>query len=300
MAQDELGALSSFLAVAEARSFSRAATRLGVSRSALSHSIRGLEERLGVRLLARTTRSVATTYAGEQLLTRLRPAVADINGALGQITELRSRPAGMVKLVVSPLAAMTVLAPKLGEFARKYPDVKLDVTMDERRAELVAGGYDAGIHLMEYIQQDMIAVRVSPDLRAAIVASPKYFKSHAKPVQPRDLLEHQCLNFRHGDDVYRWEFEKGKREVTVAVNGPLVVDSVDMLMRAAIDGVGIAFIDEARVARQLASGELVRVLEDWCQPFAGFYLYYASRRQVPAALGALVDTLRIESGRKRG
>lgn len=198
-----------------------------------------------------------------------------------------------MKLVVSPLAATTILAPKLGAFARKYPDVTLDVTTDESRVDVVGGGYDAGIHLMEYIKQDMIAVRASQDLRAAIVGSARYFKSHSKPDNPRDLFEHPCINFRHGDVVYCWEFEKRKRELSVGVNGPLLVDDVDIVVRAAIDGVGLAFLDEARAAAQLANGTLVRVLEDWCQPFAGFFLYYPSRRQVPAALAAVIETLRF-------
>jgi DNA-binding transcriptional LysR family regulator len=298
MDRDHLGALSWFLGVAEERSFTRAALRLGVSRSALSHAITKLEDRLGVRLLARTTRSVAPTAAGEQLLSRLRPALGDIDGALEEVTELRGKPAGRVRLVVSPLAAMTVLAPELGRFARDYPDVLLDVTTDESRVDLVAGGFDAGIHLMEFIEQDMIAVRVSPDLRAAIVGSPKYLKSHPKPVrQPHDLLQHQCINFRHGDVVYRWEFERGKKEVTVGVHGPLVVDDVDVVLHAALDGVGLAFVDESRVAQHLENGRLIRVLEDWCQPFSGFFLYYASRRQIPAALAAVIETLRVVPGR---
>lgn len=296
MDRDQLGALSWFLAVAEERSFTRAAQQLGVSRSALSHAIRALEDKLGVRLLARTTRSVSPTAAGEQLLSRLRPALVDIDSVLEQVTELRSKPAGRVRLVVSPLAAMTVLAPKLGRFTRDYPDVVLDITTDESRVDLVAGGFDAGIHLMEFIEQDMIAVRVSPDLRAAIVGAPRYFKSHPKAIkQPRDLLQHQCINFRHGDVVYRWEFEKGKKEVTVGVHGPLLVDDVDIVLRASLDGVGLAFVDESRVVQHLENGRLVRVLEDWCQPFAGFYLYYASRRQIPAALTAVIETLRVVS-----
>lgn len=295
MARDELGALAALAAVAQDRSFSRAARRLGVSRSALSHAIAGLEERVGVRLLSRTTRSVATTYAGEQLLARLRPAMDDIEIAFAELRELRTHPAGRVRLVVSPLAARTVLAPRLGEFARNYPDVTLDVTTDESRVDLVARGFDAGIHLMEFIEQDMIAVRASPDLRPAIVGSPQYFRSRTRPQHPRDLLEHRCVNFRHGEDVYRWEFEKGKRELALAVTGPLVVDDVDVVLRAALDGVGLAFLDEARVAKPLASGSLVRVLEDWCQPFPGFFLYYASRRHVPASLTAVVDTFRMPS-----
>ncbi len=294
MVRDQLSVLSAFLAVAEERSFTRAAKRLGVSPSALSHAMRGLEERFGVRLLARTTRSVAPTDAGEQLIARLRPALGDIQGALDLISGLRGRPAGRVRLVVSPLAATTVLAPKLGQFARDYPDVVLDVTTDESRVDLVAAGFDAGILLGEFIERDMVVIRVSPDLRPAIVGSPRYFESHPKPALPRDLLGHRCINFRHGSaGVYRWEFDKGKQSLTVAVNGPLIVDDVELLIRAAIDDVGLAFVDQERVAQHLASGALVRVLEDWCPPFPGFFLYYPSQRQLPAALSALIETLRL-------
>src|SRR5712692_2315261 len=294
MVKDELSVLSAFLAVAEERSFTRAAKRLGVSSSALSHAIRGLEEQLGVRLLARTTRSVAPTDAGDQLISRLRPALGDIRGALDQVTELRDQPAGRVRLCVSPLAATMVLAPKLGQFARAYSDVVLDVTTtNEGRFDLVAGHFDAGIHLGEFIERDMIAVRVSPDQRAAIVGSTSYFASHSRPESPRDLTHHSCLNFRHGSDgVYRWEFDKGNQSLAVAVNGPLIVDDAEIMIRAAVDGVGLAFMLEAQAARHLASGALVRVLEDWCPPFAGYFLYYPSRRQQPAALSALIETLR--------
>lgn len=294
MVRDELSVLSAFLAVAEERSFTRAAKRLRVSQSALSHAIRGLEEQIGVRLLARTTRSVAPTDAGEQLIASLRPALGDIRGALGRISGLSGTPTGRVRLVVSPLAAATVLAPKLGQFARDYPDVVLDVTSDESRVDLVAGGFDAGIHFGEFIEQDMVAVRVSPDQRPAIVGSPGYFESHPAPTSPRDLLNHRCINFRHGSEgVYRWEFDKGKQSVTVAVNGPLIVDDLELVIRAAIDGVGLAFMGDDRAAPHLASGALRRVLEDWCQPYPGFFLYYPSRRQQPSALAALIDTLRL-------
>ncbi len=298
MVRDELSVLSAFLAVAEERSFTRAAKRLGVTPSALSHAIRELEERFGVRLLARTTRSVAPTDAGAQFLARVRPALGDIRGAVDLISGLRDRPAGRVRLVVSPLAATTVLGPKLGQFARDYPDVVLDVTSDEARVDLVAAGFDAGIHLGEFIERDMIVIRVSQDIRPAIVGSPRYFASHPKPGSPRDLPSHRCINFRHGaDEVYRWEFDKGKRSLTVAVNGPLIVDDVELVIRAAIDGVGLAFMDEDRVAPHLASGALVRVLEDWCPPFPGFFLYYPSQRQLRPALSALIDTLRLRPRR---
>lgn len=294
MVRDDLSILSAFLAVAEERSFTRAAKRLRVTPSAMSHAIRGLEEGIGVRLLSRTTRSVTPTGAGQQLLARLRPALAGIREALDQLSGLRDKPAGRVRLLVPRLAAMTVLAPKLGPFARDYPDVMLDVTADDSRIDLVAGGFDAGVHYGEFIEKDMIAVRVSRDHRAAIVGSPLYFESHPKPRSPRDLLSHQCINFRHGSaGVYRWEFDKGKKSLSVAVSGPLIVDDIEILIRAAIDGVGLAFMSEDHAALHLASGELVRVLEDWCQPFPGFFLYYPSRRQQPAALSALISALRL-------
>jgi DNA-binding transcriptional LysR family regulator len=295
MVQDELNVLAAFLAVAQERSFTRAAKRLGVSPSALSHAIKGLEEQIGVRLLARTTRSVAPTDAGGQLIARLDPALTDIREALEQIAGLRDRPAGRVRLVVSPLAATMVLAPKLGVFARAYPDVVLDVTTtNEMRLDLVAGHFDAGIHLGEFIERDMIAVRVSADQRAAIVGAPAYFKARPRPKSPRDLTSHRCLNFRHGaNETYRWEFDKGKKSLAVAVDGPLVVDDVQLLIRAALDGVGLTFLMEEHAAPHLANGQLQRVLEDWCEPFPGYFLYYPSRRQQPAALSALIETLRV-------
>jgi DNA-binding transcriptional LysR family regulator len=295
MVRDELSVLSAFLAVAEERSFTRAAKRLGVSASALSHAMRGLEERVGVRLLARTTRSVAATDAGEQLLAHLRPALGDIRGALEQISGFREQPAGRVRLLVTPLAATVVLAPKLGAFARDYPDVVLDVTTTgESRVDLVAGRFDAGIHLGEFIERDMVAVRVSRDQRAAIVGSRSYFASHPTPKSPHDLPSHRCINFRHGSaGVYRWEFDKGHQSLAVAVDGPVIVDDVEIMIRAAIDGAGLAFTLEEKVIPHLASGALVRVLDDWCPPFPGYFLYYPSRRQQPAALSALIETLRL-------
>ena len=280
MERNDLSILAAFLAVAEERSFTRGAKRLGVSPSAMSHAIRGLEEDIGVRLLSRTTRSVAPTEAGERLLARLRPGLADIQDALDQLSGLRDRPAGRVRLLVPRLAGTRVLGPRLARFTRDYPDVVLDITADDSRLDIVAGGFDAGIHFGEYIQKDMIAVRVSKDHRAAIVGAPSYFESRPKPKSPRDLLSQRCINFRHGSaGVYRWEFDKGKKSLSVAVNGPLIVDDVEILVRAALDGVGLAFVSDEYVAPHLASGALVRVLEDWCQPFPGFFLYYPSRRQ---------------------
>jgi len=295
MVRDELSVLSALLVVAEERSFTKAAKQLGVSPSALSHAIRGLEERLGVRLLARTTRSVAPTQAGEQFIARLGPALADVRGALDQVTGLRARPAGRVRLVTSRAAARMVLAPKLAQFEREYPDVQLELTTtEESRLDLVGAGFDAGIHLGEFVERDMVAVRVSGEQRAAIVAAPSYFASHSKPKSPRDLPAHRCINFRHGSaGVYHWEFDKGRKSLAVAVNGPLTVDDADVMIRAAVDGVGLAFTLEEHVATHLADGTLVRVLDDWCPPFAGYFLYYPSRRQQPPALSALIETLRL-------
>lgn len=295
MVRDKLSVMSAFLAVADERSFTKAAKRLGVTQSALSHATRGLEEQVGVRLLARTTRSVAPTQAGEQLLAELRPALTGIRGVLDRIGGLRDSPRGRVRLLIPRLAAMSVLGPKLAEFARNYPDVVLDVSTDETRLDLVASGFDAGVQYGEFIQRDMVAVRVSPDHRPAIVGAPAYFAEHPKPSAPHDLLQHRCINYRHGSgEVYRWELDKGDQSLAVAVNGPLITNDVGLLTRAALDGVGLAFMSDEQAAPHLASGALVRVLEDWCPPFPGFFLYYPSRRQHPAALAALIDALRLQ------
>lgn len=295
MGLDDLNVLAAFLTVAKERSFTRAAKRLSVSRSGLSHAVRGLEERLGVRLLDRTTRSVAPTQAGEQLISRLDPALGEIEGVLDQIVGLRERPAGRVRLLVTPLSATMVLAPRLAALARRFPDIVLDVTTtQEGRTELVAAGFDAGIHLGESIQRDMVAVRVSADQRLAVVGSPDYFALHSKPKSPHELLTHRCINLRGGSArPYRWEFEMDGEALVVDVTGPLIADDADLMIRAAIEGLGLTFSFEEYVAPQIASGALVRVLEDWCPPFPGYFLYYPSRRQQSAALSALIETLRL-------
>lgn len=293
MLPSDLSALATFLVVAEERSFTGAAKRQGVSPSAVSHAMRALEEELGVRLLSRTTRSVALTEAGERLLVRLKPALMDVEETLGEISEQTHRAAGRIRLLLPRLAVSTVLAPKLGRLHRGYPKIVLDATTDDSRRDIVSDGFDAGIHFGEYIAKDMIAVRVSPDQRPAIVGSPDYFKSHPKPKEPRDLLQHSCINFRHGAaGLYRWEFAKGKKELSVAVSGPLIVDDLELVFRGAVDGVGLAFVSEQDAAPDLEEGRLVRVLQDWCQTFPGFFIYYPSRRQQPAALTALVNILR--------
>ena len=296
MPREELSVLAAFAVVADERSFTRAAVRLGVSTSAISHSIRALEERLGVRLLARTTRNVAPTDAGERLLAQLRPALDEIEAALTEVGRLREKPAGTIRLFAPSVAIAMTVSPKLAKFTRDYPDVVLDVTTeDDSRRDLIAARFDAGIHLGEFLQRDMVAVKVSGEQRAAIVAAPSYFDSRPKPKTPRDLTAHRCIRYRMGagGPVYRWEFEKRGKPVTVSVSGPLVVNDVELTLRAASDGVGLAFALEEHVAERIARGELVRVLEDWCPPFDGFFLYYPSRRQQPAALQALVDALRV-------
>ena len=294
--RDELTVLAAFAVVADERSFTKAALRLGVSRSAISHSIRTLEERLQLRLLARTTRSVAPTEAGERLLSRLRPALHDIQASLAEAGELRAKPAGTVRLIAPPMAVAMNVWSRIAKFARDYPEVVLDVTTEgDDRPDLVAGRFDAGIHLGEFVQRDMVAVKVTGEQRAAIVASPTYFDSHPRPKSPRDLTTHRCISHRVGASgpVYRWEFEKRGKPVTVSVSGPLVFTDPTFTVRAALDGLGLAYVFEDDVANYLARGDLVRVLEDWCPPFEGYFLYYPSRRHQPPALQALVDALRI-------
>ena len=292
--RDVLNVLSAFVTVAEERSFTKAAKLLNISTSGLSHAIRRLEDQIGVRLLTRTTRSVSPTDAGEQLLARLRPALADIRGSLTDLSGLQTTPVGRVRLLCPRLAAKTVLAPKLGEFVRAYPDVTLEVTTDDSRVDPVAEGFDAAIHFGEFIAQDMIAVRVSPDIQHAIVGAPSYFADRPTPTAPRDLLEHRCINFRHrGESIYKWELEKGKDSIAIAVTGSLILDDEELVLQAAIDGAGLAILDGSRAASHLKKGELVEVLRDWMTPFPGFFLSYANRKQQPAALTALIDTLRL-------
>ena len=298
MLHDDLNVLAAFAVVADERSFTKAAVRLGVSTSAVSHSIRGLEERLGVRLLARTTRTVAPTDAGQRLLAQLRPALDEVEAALTEVGRFREKAAGVVRLIAPPIAIAMAVSPKLAKFARNYPDVVLDITTeDDSRRDLVAGRFDAGIHLGEFVQRDMVAVKVTGEQRAAIVGSRAYFASHPKPMTPRDLTAHRCIRYRMGafGPVYRWEFEKRGKPVTVSVSGPLIVNDVELTLRAALDGLGLAFALEEHAAGHIARGALLRVLEDWCPPFDGFFLYYPSRRHQPPALQALVDALRTGS-----
>ena len=290
---DDLTDLAAFATVAEERSFTRAAARLGVSQSAVSHRMRALEKRLGVQLLARSTRSVLPTSAGKALLNELSPALERIRGTLSDVRQLSVRPTGRVRLVLSRSAANMVLLPQLGAFTKAYPDVVLEVTTSNDPVDLVAGGFDAGINIGELIQRDMVAVRVSGDLRLALVGSPEYFKTRPIPRAPQDLKEHLCIGFRFASGVYRWEFEKGRKTMTVFPQGPATFDDSDLVLRAVLDGVGLGMRLEPELAGMIAQHRLVQVLKDWSPTFPGFFLYYPSRRNQPAALAALIKTLRI-------
>jgi DNA-binding transcriptional LysR family regulator len=291
--RNDLGELAAFAAVAEERSFTRAAVRLGISQSALSHSMRGLEKRLGLQLLARTTRSVSPTAAGTALLQDLAPALERIERSLADARKQRERPAGRIRLIIPRTAANMVLLPKLAQFARTYPEIVLEVTSSNDPVDLVAGEYDAGVQIGEFIQRDMIAVRVSKDMRLAVVGSPQYFKSHKTPRTPQDLKDHACIGFRFSSGIYRWEFEKGRKTLTVNPQGPATFDDPDLVIQAVINGVGIGMAMEEPLKERIAKGRLVQVLSDWCPTFPGYFLYYPSRRNQPAALAALINTLRL-------
>jgi DNA-binding transcriptional LysR family regulator len=291
--RNDLGELAAFAVVAEERSFTRAAARLGMSQSALSHSIRGLEKRLGLQLLARTTRSVSPTAAGTALLRDLAPALERIERSLAEARKLRESPTGRIRLIIPRTATYMVLLPKLARFARTYPEIILEVTSSNDPVDLVAGEYDAGIQIGEFIQRDMIAVRVSKDMRLAVVGSPEYFNSHKIPRTPRDLKDHACIGFRFSSGIYRWEFEKGRKVLTVNPQGPATFDDPDLVIQAVLNGVGIGTAMEESLAELIADGRLVQVLKDWCPTFPGYFLYYPSRRNQPAALAALINTLRL-------
>jgi DNA-binding transcriptional LysR family regulator len=285
--------LAAFAAVAEERSFTRAAARLGVSQSALSHNVRALEKRLGLQLLARTTRSVSPTPAGTALLQDLAPSLERIRQSLQIVRNLSDRPSGRLRLVTSRSAAMTVLIPRLQQFSKAFPDVVLDVTASNDPVDLVSGEFDAGIQIGEFIQRDMVAVRVSPDLRLALVGSPEYFAANKPPRSPQDLKNHPCIGFRFTHGVYRWEFERGKKIVTFNPQGPISFDDSDLVVQAVLQGVGIGMAMEHTLLPLIKSHQLVQVMKDWCPAFPGYFLYYPSRRNQPGAMAALISTLRL-------
>src|SRR5579863_2044735 len=293
MMRNDLAELSSFATVAEERSFTRAAFRLGVSQSALSHSMRSLEKRVGVQLLARTTRSVSATTAGTALLQELAPALERIGRAVAETMKQRERPAGRIRLIIPRTATEMVLLPKLAKFVRSYPEIVLEVTSSNDPVDLIAGEYDAGVQLGEFIQRDMIAVPVTREMRLAVVGSPTYFESNTIPRHPQDLKDHPCIGFRFSNTLYRWEFEKGRNALTVSPQGPASFDDPDLVIRAVMEGVGIGTAMEDTLAEMIAKGRLVQVLRDWCPSFPGYFLYYPSRRNQPAALAALIAALRL-------
>ncbi len=294
MRRADVNDLLAFLAVARERSFTRAAAQLGVSQSALSHTVRGLEARLGLRLLTRTTRSVAPTEAGERLLRTVGPRFEEIDAELASLSELREKPAGTVRITAGEHAADAVLLPALERFIPDYPDVKVEVVVDNGLTDIVAGRYDAGVRLGEHVAKDMIAARIGPDMRMAVVGTPSYFAKRPQPRAPGDLTAHACINLRLPTlgGLYAWEFEKGRRELKVRVEGQLVFSSPALSLKAAVAGLGLAYLPEDRVQAHLADGQLIRVLADWCPPFPGYHLYYPSRRQPTPAFAVLVDALR--------
>src|SRR6202044_1458153 len=288
--RNDLGELAAFAAVAEERSFTRAASRLGISQSALSHSMRGLEKRLGLQLLARTTRSVSPTAAGTALLQDLTPALERIERAVAETRKQRESPAGRIRLIIPRSATEMVILPKLAQFTRAYPEIVLEVTSSNDPVDLVAGEHDAGVQLGEFIQRDMIAVRVTKEMRLAVVGSPKYFEANTVPRKPQDLKDPSCIGFRFTNGLYRWEFEKGRRALTVSPQGPASFDDPDLVIQAVLDGVGIGTAMEDSLKDLIAEGRLIQILRDWCPSFPGYFLYYPSRRNQPAALAALIDS----------
>jgi DNA-binding transcriptional LysR family regulator len=290
--------LNAFAAVAEHRSFVRAAAHLGITPSALSQTIRQLEERLGVRLLNRTTRSVAPTTAGERLYQRLRPAVDELDAAVAEAASTRERPAGMLRINAPRTAALRLIAPRLGRFHRDNPGVILDVTVDDALTDIVAGRFDAGIRLGELLEKDMIAVRLTGELEMMAVASPDYLARHGTPETPDELHNHACLNWRWPTDgsLYRWEFEEDGREFEIAVQGPIIANDIEVVLQAALQGLGIAYASHEWMEGWLKEGKLVRVLKRYSPKFPGVYLYHPSRRQQPPALRAFIDCLLDRQG----
>lgn len=294
MARQTIDDLLAFFAVAKEASFTRAAAKLGVSQSALSHTIRGLEERLGLRLLTRTTRSVAPTEAGERLIRTIGPKLEEIDAELVAVTELREKPAGTIRITTGEHSAETIIWPALAKLLPRYPDIKAELVVDYGLVDIVAERYDAGVRLGEQVAKDMIAVRIGPDFRMVVVGAPSYFAKRPLPKRPQDLTTHDCINIRLPTmgGLYAWEFEKRGRALKVRVDGPLVFNNMSLRVNAVLHGLGLAYLPEDRVRGLIASGRLVQVLDDWCQPFSGYHLYYPSRRQPTSAFAALVEALR--------
>lgn len=294
MKRDELGDLIAFLAVCEECSFTRAAARLGTSQSSLSHTIKRLEERLGVRLLTRTTRNVSPTMAGEQLAATLRPAFNDIEQKLQALNALRSHPAGLVRINSSLHAARDILYPKLSPLMARYPDIRIEIAVDQRFTDIVEERFDAGVRLGESIEKDMIAVRIGPDMRMLVVGSPTYFADHDRPKTPHDLTGHNCINLRLPTlgGLYAWEFGKDGKPLNVRVEGQFTSSDVDLIIAACLDGHGLCCLPDRHLAPLIKAGRVETVLEDWCPSFSGYHLYYPSRRQASPAFALVLEALR--------
>ncbi|MFC5067262.1 LysR family transcriptional regulator [Flaviflagellibacter deserti] len=294
MRREELGDLAVFLAVAEERSFTRAAAKLGTSQSALSHTVRRLEERLGIRLLTRTTRSVSPTEAGERLLRAIGPRFEEIDVELRALGELREKPSGTIRITAGEHSANAILWPAVAKLLPAYPDIHVEIIVDYGLTDIVAERYDAGVRLGEQVAQDMIAMRIGPDMRMAVVGAPSYFSRRKRPRIPQDLTAHDCINLRLPTfgGLYAWEFEKGDRELKVRVEGPLVFNNLALRVNSALAGLGLAYLPEDEVEAHVKEGRLIRVLEDWCPPFPGYHLYYPSRRQPTPAFTLLLEALR--------
>jgi DNA-binding transcriptional LysR family regulator len=300
MLRENLNDFLGFLAVAREGNFTRAAAKLGVSQSALSHAIRGLETRLGVRLLARTTRSVAPTGAGERLLRTIGPRFDQIETELAGLSDLREKPAGTIRITAGEHAAESVLWPTLEKLSPAYPDIKVELVTDYGLTDIVAERYDAGVRSGEMVAKDMVAVRIGPDMRSAVVGAPSYFATRSRPKTPQDLTTHACINLRlptHGG-LYAWEFEKGGREIRVRVDGQLVFNGTAPMLDAALAGFGLAYVPEDIARAYLADGSLIRVLADWCPLYPGYHLFYPSRRQPTPAFTLLVNALRYRRSGK--
>jgi DNA-binding transcriptional LysR family regulator len=297
MKREELSDLAVFLAVAEARSFTRAAATLGTSQSAISQIVRRLEAAMGLKLLTRNTRNVAPTEAGEQLVATLRPAFDEIDARLSALSVLRERPAGTVRITTSRHAAETILWPAVGRLLKDYPEVTVEISVDSHLTDIITDRFDAGIRLGEQVAKDMIAVRIGPELRMAVVGAPSYFSAHGRPETPHDLTTHACVNIRMQTKggLYTWEFGHEGRDLHVRVEGRLILNDVPMILTAAAEGIGVACVLEDQAEAMLKMGRLERVLEDWCPPFSGYHLYYPDRRQLPPAFSLLVNALRYET-----
>lgn len=296
MTTERYDQLAIFAAVAQERSFTRAAAKLGMSQPALSRAMRQLEERLGVRLLSRTTRSVAPTEAGEHLLRVVAPRFEEIDNEMAMLSEFRDKPAGKLRITAGEHSAITILQSVLAKLLPDHPDLNIEIIVDYGFTDIVAEGFDAGVRLGPQVAKDMIALRIGPDMRMAVVGSPAYFGRYPKPVIPDDLTAHNCINLRmptHGG-LYVWEFEKNGQELKVRVEGQLVFNTIAMRLEAALQGLGLAYMPEDLVQDAVAQGRLIRVLEDWCEPFSGYHLYYPSRRQSSPAFTLLREALRYE------